>query len=52
MGFIEYNGRIEVHKSLLNVILHDQPSQLHGMSEWSSTESARDDLEAMKEESA
>ena len=25
-GFIEYNGRIRVHKSLLNVILHDQPS--------------------------
>jgi CRP/FNR family cyclic AMP-dependent transcriptional regulator len=23
MGFIEYNGRIRVHKSLLNVILHD-----------------------------
>jgi CRP/FNR family cyclic AMP-dependent transcriptional regulator len=26
MGFIEYNGRIKVHKSLLNVILHDQLS--------------------------
>lgn len=24
MGFIDYNGRIQVHKSLLNVILHDQ----------------------------
>jgi CRP/FNR family cyclic AMP-dependent transcriptional regulator len=24
MGLIEYNGRIQVHKSLLNVILHDQ----------------------------
>jgi CRP/FNR family cyclic AMP-dependent transcriptional regulator len=24
MGFIEYNGLIQVHKSLLNVILHDQ----------------------------
>ncbi|MGA2219944.1 MAG: Crp/Fnr family transcriptional regulator [Terracidiphilus sp.] len=24
-GFIEYNGRIRVHKSLLNVILYDQP---------------------------
>ena len=23
MGFIEYDGRIRVHKSLLNVILHD-----------------------------
>lgn len=25
-GFIEYNGRIRVHKSLLNVILLDQPA--------------------------
>jgi len=24
MGFIEYNGRIRVHKSLLNIVLHDQ----------------------------
>ena len=24
MGFLEYNGRIRIHKSLLNVILHDQ----------------------------
>jgi hypothetical protein len=24
MGFIEYNGRIHVNKSLLNVVLHDQ----------------------------
>jgi CRP/FNR family cyclic AMP-dependent transcriptional regulator len=23
LGFVEYNGRIRVHKSLLNVILHD-----------------------------
>jgi DNA-binding transcriptional regulator LsrR (DeoR family) len=23
-GFIEYNGRIRVHKSLINVVLHDQ----------------------------
>jgi len=23
LGFIEYNGRIQVHKSLLNIILHD-----------------------------
>ena len=27
MGFIEYNGRIHVNKSLLNVVLHDQPSE-------------------------
>lgn len=25
LGFIEYNGRIHVHKSLLNVVLHDAP---------------------------
>ena len=24
MGFIQYNGRIQVHKSLLNVVLHDK----------------------------
>jgi CRP/FNR family cyclic AMP-dependent transcriptional regulator len=24
LGFIEYNGRIKVHKSLLNVVLHEQ----------------------------
>jgi CRP/FNR family cyclic AMP-dependent transcriptional regulator len=24
LGFIEYNGRIRVHKSLLNIILHDE----------------------------
>ena len=24
LGFIEYNGRITVHKSLLNVVLNDQ----------------------------
>jgi len=25
MGFISYNGHIEVHKSLLNLVLHEQP---------------------------
>ena len=25
MGFIHYNGSVEVHSSLLNVVLHDQP---------------------------
>ncbi len=25
LGFVEYDGRIRVHKSLLNVVLHDQP---------------------------
>jgi CRP/FNR family transcriptional regulator, cyclic AMP receptor protein len=24
LGFVDYNGRIRVHKSLLNVVLHDQ----------------------------
>jgi hypothetical protein len=24
LGFVEYDGRIRVHKSLLDVILHDQ----------------------------
>jgi CRP/FNR family cyclic AMP-dependent transcriptional regulator len=37
LGFIEYNGRIKVHKSLLNVILHDhQPGGplLNDLSGW------------------
>ncbi len=25
LGFIDYNGHIEVHSSLLNVVLHDEP---------------------------
>ena len=25
LGFIDYNGRIRVHKSLLNIVLHDEP---------------------------
>jgi hypothetical protein len=24
LGFIEYNGKLEVHNSLLNVVLHDK----------------------------
>ena len=32
LGFIEYNGRIRVHKSLLNVVLHDQSSGENAMS--------------------
>jgi CRP/FNR family cyclic AMP-dependent transcriptional regulator len=24
LGFIDYNGGIEVHSSLLNIVLHDQ----------------------------
>jgi CRP-like cAMP-binding protein len=30
LGFIEYNGRLEVHNSLLNVILHDAPEIRRG----------------------
>ena len=41
LGLIEYNGRIRVHRSLLNVVLHDQlpddraekPSARHNPSE-------------------
>jgi hypothetical protein len=25
LGFIEYNGHLEVHSSLLNIVLHDTP---------------------------
>jgi hypothetical protein len=25
LGFIEYNGKLEVHNSLLNVVLHHKP---------------------------
>ena len=26
LGFFEYNGKLEVHNSLLNVVLYDQPA--------------------------
>ncbi len=32
LGFVEYNGRIRVHKSLLNVILHDQHPEENAVS--------------------
>jgi CRP/FNR family transcriptional regulator, cyclic AMP receptor protein len=32
LGFIEYNGRIRVHKSLLNVVLYDQSSLQNAVS--------------------
>ncbi len=25
LGLIEYNGKLEVHNSLLNMVLHDKP---------------------------
>jgi CRP/FNR family transcriptional regulator, cyclic AMP receptor protein len=30
MGFVEYNGEMKVHNSLLNVILHDKPQLRRG----------------------
>jgi CRP/FNR family cyclic AMP-dependent transcriptional regulator len=30
MGFLEYNGEMKVHNSLLNVILHDKPTLRRG----------------------
>lgn len=27
LGFIKYNGELEVHSSLLNVVLHDSPDR-------------------------
>jgi len=33
LGFINYNGGIEVHSSLLNVVLHDQPQIQSGSGE-------------------
>ena len=33
LGFIHYNGDLQVHNSLLNVVLHDQP-QIRRSSEY------------------
>jgi CRP/FNR family transcriptional regulator, cyclic AMP receptor protein len=30
LGFIEYNGEIEVHNSLLNVVLYERPDETKG----------------------
>jgi CRP/FNR family cyclic AMP-dependent transcriptional regulator len=30
LGFINYNGTLEVHNSLLNVVLHDNPHLRRG----------------------
>jgi CRP/FNR family transcriptional regulator, cyclic AMP receptor protein len=32
LGFVEYNGRIRVHKSLLNVVLHDHVTEQNAIS--------------------
>jgi CRP/FNR family transcriptional regulator, cyclic AMP receptor protein len=26
LGYIKYNGKLEIHSSLLNVVLYDKPS--------------------------
>jgi len=33
LGFIEYNGHLEVHNSLLNVVLRDNPHLRGGADE-------------------
>ena len=33
LGFIDYNGTLKVHSSLLSVVLHDQPQIRRGMGE-------------------
>ena len=30
LGFIDYNGHLEVHSSLLSVVLHDDPRSVRG----------------------
>jgi CRP/FNR family transcriptional regulator, cyclic AMP receptor protein len=37
LGFIDYNGRIQVHRSLLNVVLLDQPETAFGRVEEDNT---------------
>ena len=40
LGFIDYNGHLEVHSSLLNVVLHDQP-QISGVHEAAGSSAAK-----------
>jgi CRP/FNR family transcriptional regulator, cyclic AMP receptor protein len=47
MGFITYNGRIKVHKSLLNVVLNDQSSDSHAQRA-SLTDELRDEAESAR----
>jgi CRP/FNR family cyclic AMP-dependent transcriptional regulator len=47
LGFIEYNGRIRVHKSLLNVVLHDHTAGQNSKSA-SLLDSKRDKSKAAK----
>ena len=30
LGFIDYNGHLQVHSSLLSVVLHDDPRAVRG----------------------
>ena len=41
LGLIDYNGHIEVHSSLLNVVLHDQPRITHLVMSFGQTFGAR-----------
>ena len=47
LGFIDYNGRIRVHKSLLNVVLHDHTTGQNSVSA-SLLDSKRDKSKAAK----
>src|SRR5665213_2366599 len=51
LGFISYNGRIQVHKSLLNVVLHDGPEGNNSVSA-SLLDTRRDKTKAAKRISA
>ena len=48
LGFIQYNGHIQVHKSLLNVILHDRSSDANAQKA-SLLDGARDESESVKQ---
>ena len=43
LGFIHYNGEIEVHSSLLNVLLHDSPHEGEGSNKASAAEASQAD---------
>jgi CRP-like cAMP-binding protein len=44
LGYIDYNGRISIHSSLLNVVLYDQPADGIGSSEPPSSLTSRNGL--------
>jgi len=49
LGFIEYKGRIRVHKSLLNVVLHDElPKRDSGSTDPFTTRSSRSKVDRTK----